>query len=72
MQECPTELKQTMAATKSLCEFYGGQFFRKMIHDSEQPDCTHLLAPPTQLVTQQALTPLRCQIQQCQVMLFFI
>ena len=34
MQECPIKLKQTMAATKSLCEFYGGQFFRKMIATS--------------------------------------
>ena len=72
IQECPIKLKQTMAATKSLCEFYGGQFLRKMIHDSEQPDCTHLLVPPTQLVTHQVLTHFRYQIQQCQVMLFFI
>lgn len=32
IQECPTKLKQPMSATKSLGEFYGGQFFRKMIH----------------------------------------
>lgn len=47
MQECPTELKQTMLTTHPLGEFYGGQFFRKMIHDSEQPDCTNPLVQPT-------------------------
>lgn len=72
IQECTIKLKQTMTATKSLCEFYGGQFFRKMIHDSEQPDCTNPLVPPTQLVIHQASTPLRYQNRQCQVVHFFI
>ena len=72
MQECPIKLKQTMLTTHPLGEFYGGQFFRKMIHDSEQPDCTNPLVPPTQLVIHQAPTPLRYQNRQCQVVHFFI
>ena len=72
IQECQIKLKQPMTATKSLCEFYGGQFFRKKIHDSEQPDCTNPLVQPTQLVIHQAFTPLRYQNRQCQVVHFFI
>lgn len=72
MQECPIKLKQPMSATILLCEFYDGQFFRKKIHDSEQPDCTNPLVPPTQLVIHQAPTPLRYQNRQCQVVHFFI
>ena len=58
IQECPIKLKQTMAATKSLCEFYGGQFFRKMIHSFlnliYSPSAR--LASAMQIVTELCLT----------------
>lgn len=58
IQECPIILKQTMAATISLCEFYGGQFFRKMIHSLlnliNSPSAR--LASAMQIVTELCLT----------------
>ena len=58
MQECPIKLKQPMTATKSLCEFYGGQFFRKMIHSFlnliYSPSAR--LASAIQIVTELCLT----------------
>lgn len=58
MQECPIKLKQTMLTTHPLCEFYGGQFFRKMIHSFlnlvNSPSTR--LASAMQIVTELCLT----------------
>lgn len=58
IQECPIKLKQTMTATKSLCKFDGGQFFRKMIHSFlnliYSPSAR--LASAMQIVTELCLT----------------
>lgn len=58
IQKCPIKLKQPMTATKSLCEFYGGQFFRKMIHSFlnliNSPSAW--LASAMQIVTELCLT----------------
>lgn len=58
MQECQIKLKQTMPATLPLCEFYGGQFFRKMIHSFlnliYSPSAR--LASAMQIVTELCLT----------------
>lgn len=47
-----------MTATKSLCDFYGGQFFRKMIHSFlnliYSPSAR--LASAMQIVTELCLT----------------
>ena len=58
MQECPIKLKQTMTATKSLCKFYGGQFFRKMIHSFLNLiySSSARLASAMQIVTELCLT----------------
>lgn len=58
MQECPIKLKQTMLTTHPLGEFYGGQFFRKMIHSFlnlvNSPSAR--LASAMQIVTKLCLT----------------
>ena len=58
IQECPIKLKQPMSATISLGEFYGGQFFRKMIHSFlnlvNSPSAR--LASAMQIVTELCLT----------------
>lgn len=58
IQEFPIKLKQTMTATKSLCEFYGGQFFRKMIHSFLNliNSLSARLASAMQIVTELCLT----------------
>lgn len=47
-----------MTATKSLCEFYGGQFFRKMIHSFLNliNSLSARLASAMQIVTELCLT----------------
>lgn len=58
IQECPIKLKQPISANISLCEFYGGQFFRKMIHSFlnliYSPSAR--LASAMQIVTELCLT----------------
>lgn len=58
MQECPIKLKQKLPATHTLGEFYGGQFFRKMIHSFlnliYSPSAR--LASAMQIVTELCLT----------------
>ena len=58
MQECTIKLKQPMSATISLCEFYGGQFFRKMIHSFLNLiySSSARLASAMQIVTELCLT----------------
>lgn len=58
MQECPTELKQTMLTTHPLGEFYGSQFFRKMIHSFRNlvNSPSARLASAMQIVTELCLT----------------